>query len=309
MNAIIFTFLAGIALKAVKKDLVVPSWGAFLLSSYVLLSIGLRGGFELAHHGSLTLFYQTLVIMLMGVASTLVYWLWLRVCRIYSRQETIVLAAHYGSVSVATYAVATVVLMSKSIFFKPYFPLFVSVLEFPAIIVGNILLAVTAHKRFSVLAVIQQIIACKSLQMLLGGIVVGVVAHTSIAWFVDPFFFKPFPYVLGVFLFEMGIIVGGQLTGMMQDWRKVVFMGISLSLIGMCIGFIVARILSFDVGDTALLMTMGASASYIAVPASLRSSTDARSLSRALIHALGVSFPFNIMIGIPFYSWIAQTFR
>lgn len=306
MNTIIISFLAGIALRALKKDITVPSWIAFLLSSYILLSIGFKGGFELAHHVSGQLVLQMFVVMAMGVTATLFYWLWLRFCSIYSQQESIVLAAHYGSVSVATYAVAAVMLTTRSISFAPYFPLFVSVLEFPAIIVGNILLSATHKKKFSLSRTLQQVVMCKSLQLLLGAIFLGAVAREWIVCIVEPVFIKPFPFILGLFLFEMGIVVGSQLVQMVAEWRAVVTVALSLSAIGMVLGLITAKILHFGVGDTALLMTMGASASYIAVPASLRASTDSLSLSRALIHALGVSFPFNIMVGIPLYIWIAQ---
>lgn len=306
MNTIIISFLAGIVLRAFKKDITVPSWVAFLLSSYILLSIGFKGGFELAHHISQQLLLQVAVVMMMGISATLLYWVWLRFFSIYSQQESIVLAAHYGSVSVATYAVAAVMLTERSITFAPYFPLFVSVLEFPAIIVGNILLATTHKKRFSFSRTLQQVVMCKSLQLLLGAIFLGAVAREWIIGFIEPVFIKPFPWVLALFLFEMGIVVGSQLVQMVSEWKAVVTVALSLSAIGMVLGLITAKLLHFDVGDTVLLMTMGASASYIAVPASLRASTDSLSLSRALIHALGVSFPFNIMVGIPFYIWIAQ---
>lgn len=309
MNNIIISFLAGIALRTIKKDIIIPSWIAALLSSYILLSIGLKGGFELSHHISYDLMTQVAVIMGMGVAATLLYWGWLRLCSMYSHQESIVLAAHYGSVSIATYAVAGVMLTARNVTFAPYFPLFVSVLEFPAIIVGNILLAVTHKKKFNILRVIQQIFACRSLQILLSAICLGALFRDALAWFVIPIFFTPFQWILGIFLFEMGIVVGSQVAEMMSEWKTVVFMALSLSLIGMLLGLLTAIVLQFGVGDTALLMTMGASASYIAVPASLRSSTNTLSLSRALIHALGVSFPFNIMVGIPFYIWIAQNLR
>lgn len=306
MNTIILSFLAGIALRALKKDITIPSWVAFLLSSYILLSIGFKGGFELAHHLSSQLLLEVTVVMAMGVAATLFYWLWLRFFSIYSHQESIVLAAHYGSVSVATYAVAVVMLTLRSIPFSPYFPLFVSVLEFPAIIVGNILLSATHKKKFSLSHTLRQIVMCKSLQLLLGAIFLGAIAREWIIGFVEPVFIKPFYGVLALFLFEMGIVVGSQLAQIVAEWRVVVTVALSLSAIGMMLGLVTAKILHFGVGDTALLMTMGASASYIAVPASLRASTDSLSLSRALIHALGVSFPFNIMVGIPFYIWVAQ---
>lgn len=309
MNNIIICFLAGIALRTMKKDIIIPSWVAVSLSSYILLSIGLKGGFELAHHVSYALLGQAAVVMGMGVSATLVYWGWLRLCSIYSHQESIVLAAHYGSVSIATYAVAGVMLAAQQISFSPYFPLFVSVLEFPAIIVGNVLLAVTNKKKFNLMRVIQQIFSCRSLQLLLGSIVVGALFREWIACAVVPVFFTPFAWVLCIFLFEMGIVVGSQIAEILSSWKTVVFMALSLSTIGMLLGLLTALFLQCDVGDTVLFMTMGASASYIAVPASLRASTDTRSLSRALIHALGVSFPFNIMVGIPFYIWIAQNLR
>lgn len=300
-DPIIYFFLLGIISRLVKSDLYIPRVAYDMISIYLLISIGLKGGIEVREFLHPQLMMQAGWVILYSALFTLIAFGVMKLLRFYSDNDAACIAAHYGSVSIVTYAVASAILINEAISYEPYMPLFLALMEFPAIIVGAFLLQQSEVSEKSIMNVLHEAFTGKSIFLLLISIVIGVcVGHHGIAP-IKPFFIDMFKGVLALFLIQMGIVVGEQMHDIRRNFFKIVTTGILLSLIGAALGLVAAMLMGLSQGGAILLMTLGASASYVAVPASLSASYPKANLPLALSHSLGVTFPFNVLIGIKMY--------
>ena len=304
-DPIVLFFLLGLAAGIARADLRLPPAIYEFLTILLLLSIGLKGGVELAKQPFGALLPQMLAVVLMGILLPLAAYPVLRFAGRLARADAASIAAHYGSVSVGTYAVAAAYLTYRQVAFEEYMPVFLVLLEMPAIVVG-ILLARGVDRNTPWRVVAREVLLGKSIVLLLGGLLIGWVAGPQGIEPVEGLFFDLFKSVLALFLLEMGLIAAGQVGSLRRHGLFLIVFGIVMPLVAGALGVGLGWMLGLSVGGTALLATLAASASYIAVPAAMRLSVPEANPTLSLAASLGVTFPFNILAGIPLYHRLAE---
>ncbi|SDU33939.1 sodium-dependent bicarbonate transport family permease [Halopseudomonas salegens] len=303
-DPVVLFFVFGLFAGLVKSELKLPAALYDTLSIILLLAIGLHGGVELAAQASPALLGQTLAVLALGIVLPLIAFPLLRGLR-FNRIDAASIAAHYGSVSAGTFAVVIAYLLARDIMFESYMPLFVAVLEVPAIIVG-ILLAKGIRRDTDWKALGHEVFLGKSIMLLLGGLIIGVLAGKEAIQPLEPFYTSMFKPVLALFLLEMGLIASRQLGSLRQSGISLVLFALLFPLLGALLSGLLGHAIGLSVGGITVLATLGASGSYIAVPAAMRLALPEANPALSLTASLGITFPFNILVGIPLYLSFAQ---
>ncbi|WP_240538255.1 sodium-dependent bicarbonate transport family permease [Rhodoferax sp. PAMC 29310] len=305
IDAVILFFLLGLAGGLVRSELKLPPSLYEALTVFLLLSIGLKGGEGLAKQALVPLLPQLGAVMVLGVLQTLIAFGLLRLAGRLGRADAASMAAHYGSVSVATFAVGANWLVTRNIEFEPQLAIFLAVMEVPAIMVGIVLVR-GVSKETNWRALGHETLLGKGVTLLLGGMAIGWAAGPEGLAPLKPFFYDLFKGALALFMLEMGLIVSRQTDELRQRGVLLVSFGVLMPLLSGLLGLGCGLLLNLSVGGMTLLATLAASASYIAVPATMRLAVPEANPSLSLAAVLGVTFPFNILVGIPVYHWLAM---
>lgn len=222
------------------------------------------------------------------------------------RADAASIAAHYGSVSVVTFAVAASFLAAQSIEAESYMALLVALMEAPGIVVGIVLARLGSVQRIAWGALAHEVLFGRSVLLLLGGLAIGAAIGPEGARPIAPLFTDLFKGVLALFRLEMGLVAGGRIGDLKQAGPFLVGFGVVAPLVLALIGALVGRLIGLSTGGTALLATLAASASYIAAPTAMRIAVPEANPALSIGVALGVAFPFNIFVGIPIYLQLAR---
>jgi uncharacterized protein len=310
VDVVVFFFVLGVLARLLKSDLRLPEALYETLTIYLLLAIGLKGGIELSKQPVLALAPQVLSCMALGFAIPFVLYPLARALRL-SVVDAAALSAHYGSVSVVTFAVASATLTRKGIGFESHAPLWVAVMEAPGLIAGILLArlgrdANTAQPRTRWTALAHDLLVGKSVLLLLGGLVIGAVAGVEGTAPIKAVFIDPFKGVLALFLLELGLVAGAKLAEVRRFGVAVLVIGLLVPPLLAVAGALLGVALGLSTGGVALLATLAASASYIAAPTAMRMAVPQANAALSITAALGVTFPFNIVLGIPMYIVMAQ---
>ncbi|NCA68993.1 MAG: sodium-dependent bicarbonate transport family permease [Sphingobacteriia bacterium] len=320
--AVLF-FALGFIARLIKSDLSFPPDLAKILAIYLLVSIGLHGGVELAHADLGEAFAAVFWALVLGLTLPIVGFALLLATKSVAPLDAAAIAAHYGSVSAGTFLTAIAFLASQGVDYERYPLIMLAVMESPAIIIGLLLAswargraARTDHKvikaaetgdKGRLRELLHEALTNGSVVLLIGAMVIGAIADPKAMESLEPFTTDIFMGMLCLFLLEMGMEAGRRFG----DFRRVGLVlggfGLVMPLIGGVIGVLVGHlILGFGVGGTTLVGVLGASASYIAVPPAMRLAIPEANPSLYLTLSLGVTFPFNVVIGIPLYHALAQ---
>ena len=306
IDPIIWFFLFGLFAGAMKSELRLPSQLYDFVSMLLLLTIGLKGGIELAKQPFLSLLPQITIIVSTGFLLPLLVYPVLRYVGKFNKPDSASIAAHYGSVSVGTFAVAVAFMNTHGIDYEQHMALFVVLLEIPAILVG-IVLAKGISKQTKWSEVSREVLLGKGVMLLMGGLLIGWLSGPSGIQSITPLFFDLFKGILALFLLEMGLITALQLGSLRRYGIFLLAFGVMAPVGFAVLGTFLGSILGLSVGGTTILATLFASASYIAVPAAMRVSVPEANPTLSLTASLGITFPFNIIVGIPIYYWLAGT--
>ncbi len=300
---VLFFFLGVIAAVA-KSDLEFPGPLAKGLALYLMVAIGLSGGKELAGRG-----FESSSLVALGGAVFLAFvipvFVYLVLRRFFGRVNAAAIAATYGSVSAVTFIAAMTFLERQGIPFHGSMIAAMALMESPAILVG-IWLAKGNGLPWKVL--LREAALNGSVLLLLGSLFIGMLASQGSGEALHPFFKSIFPGVLCLFLLDMGLISGRRLGDLLRAGWRAVLPALILPPVQALLGIAMAAILGLDKGDALLLAVLAGSASYIAVPAALRVALPEANPGLYLPMALAVTFPFNIVIGIPLYLGIIARF-
>jgi len=305
LDPVLLFFLLGLAAGLLRSELRLPAAVYDLVSMLLLLTIGLKGGIELARQPFGELALQTFAVIAMGVSLPLLAFPVLRFAGHLPRADAASIAAHYGSVSVATYAVGIAHLDSLGIAYEAYLPVFVVLLEMPAIGIG-ILLArrggLAAGGRAGAGRLAHEIFLNKGILLMGGGLVIGAVAGPAGVEPVAPLFVDLFKGALALFLVEMGLIAASRLQDLKQIGPFLVAFGTLMPLAGAAAGTLAGTLAGLSPGGVTMIAILGASASYIAVPAAMRMAVPEARAHLSITASLAITFPFNVLLGIPLYT-------
>lgn len=310
--AILF-FALGFLAQLIRSDLKFPSDLTKSLSIYLLVGIGLHGGIELAKIDVGSAIGAVLAALALGFALPIIAYFILSLVLRIDRLNAAAIAAHYGSVSAGTFVTAVAFLDSQQIAYESHPVIMLAIMESPAIIIG-LLLANMARssggnggQRQVSRELLHDAFTNGSVVLLLGSMLIGAIALPASLGKILPFYDTLFMGALSLFLLDMGMEAARRIGDFRQVGPSLVVFGVVMPLIGATIGLATGHwILGFDVGGTLLVAILGASASYIAVPPAMRLAIPEASPALFLTLSLGVTFPFNVMIGIPLYFAAAQ---
>lgn len=306
LSPMVLAFALGALAVAVRSDLSIPHQVYTALSTYLLLAIGLKGGTQLRDAALSDLALPLVATVALGVVTpVLAYAVARRVMR-FAVADAAALAAHYGSVSAVTFAAALVYVEMSGDAAEPFLPALVVVLEAPAIVLAILIARLRAAEGGSFGAALHEVVTGRSILLLLGGLIIGAVSSQANLDRVAPMFGGLFYGVLVLFLLDMGTVAAQRLreAGPMA-WR-LVGLGVGLPLINGALGVFAGWAAGLGAGGTAVLGSMAASASYIAAPAAVRVALPQANPAFYLTAAIGITFPFNLALGIPLFLEMAR---
>ena len=317
IDVVVLFFILGFIAKLLKSDLRLPEPLYEALSIYLLLAIGLKGGVELSKQSLAAILPQIGVCVALGAATPLLLAPILRRLVGLSPVDSAALAAHFGSVSVVTFAVASTYLNQQGVPFEAHAALWVAVMEAPGIVTG-ILMArwhlqraeaaggTSKVKGASWGTLLHEVLLGKSVLLLMGGLFIGAVMGERGVAPIWPVFGGLFKGVLALFLLELGLVAGARVLDLRRYGLALIVFGVAAPMGLAVAGALAGWGLGLSVGGTALLATLCASASYIAAPTALRVAVPQANAGLSITVAIGITFPFNIVLGIPAYLRLAQ---
>lgn len=304
----ILFFVLGLMAAFVRSDLSIPEGAAKFMSLYLLLAIGFKGGHSLAEHG---LRSELLVAILAGLLlSFLIPFLAFMLLRVMARLDAMnaaAVAGHYGSISIVTFVAATSLLELSGVAFDGYMVAVAASMEVPAILSALWIAHRYSGDREATGGVpARELFANGSVLLLTGAFVIGAVTQDKGMQMIAPFVVTPFVGILCLFLLDMGISAGRSLSANRHMLNPGLFsFGLVMPITGALLGWASGSMIGLQTGSLFLLMVLAASASYIAVPAAMRIALPKAESGIYLTLSLGVTFPFNITVGLPLYLWLA----
>lgn len=303
--AVMFFFLGMLAVLA-RSDLEIPQSISKLMSLYLLLAIGFKGGVELGHSGITGDILVTLLAAVLMSAIVPVYCFFI-LRKFISTHDGAAIAATYGSISAVTFITAVAFLEVMDIHSSGYMVAAMALMESPAIIVGLILYRMYAKKDesdadgFSWSKLIREACFNGSVFLIVGSLIIGFLSTEKHAASMSVFTNDLFKGVLALFLLDMGLIAGRRLNALTDAGFKLIAFSVLVPLLNAVIAIFISNMLDLSIGDALLFTVLCASASYIAVPAAMRLSIPQANASLYVTMSLAVTFPFNIIIGLPLY--------
>ena len=327
--AILF-FVFGVLAGAVKSNLEIPPAISRFLSLYLLMALGLKGGFALSESGLTREVGASLgaAVALAVVVPLAGYWV---LKKFISGFDAAAVAATYGSVSAVTFVTAVQYLENQNIAYGGHMAAAMALMESPAIVLA-VIFANTLRQQQSAAAllpiggsvaalgqasftsgvsmkkVLHESLTDGAQLLLLGAMVVGMLTGESGKTAMEPFSVDLFKGMLAFFLLDMGLMAARNLPQVRGRSPWLIAYAILGPIFHATLALGLAMGLNLTVGNAALLMVLAASASYIAVPAVLRYAIPEANPSLYFGLSLGVTFPLNIIVGIPAYAAVAQYF-
>ncbi|MEX0350773.1 MAG: sodium-dependent bicarbonate transport family permease [Paracoccaceae bacterium] len=303
----ILFFVLGLIAAFARSDLSIPSGAAKFMSLYLLLSIGFKGGASLAEHGIGT---DVLVAILSGVLlSFLLPFVAYGLLRLITRLDALnaaAVAGHYGSISIVTFVTATSLLELSGVAYDGFMVAVAAAMEVPAILSALWLAHRAGQGGAKTTGLWRDLLANGSIVLLTGAFVIGAVTGGKGMQMIAPFIVTPFTGILCLFLLDMGLAAGRSLIANRNMLSPGLFLfGVAMPVIGALFAFVLGQMAGLAEGSLFLLMVLSASASYIAVPAAMQIALPKAEAGIYLTLSLGVTFPFNITIGLPLFLWLA----
>jgi len=309
-SPVILCFVLGLAAALARSDLTFPEAVAKGMSLYLLFAIGFKGGASVAAHGADAALG---LAVLAGVALSfglpiLAFALLRLLARRVSAVDAAAVAGHYGSISIVTFVAATALLAAQGLEAEGYLVAVAAAMEAPAIVTALWLATRGGGGAKLDGEAWREILLNGSIVLLLGAFAIGWITGERGMAEVAPLIVTPFKGVLCLFLLDMGLVAGRglrQARGIVTP--GVLAFGVLMPLAGGALGLATGLGLGLSAGGIAVLATLAGSASYIAVPAAMRVALPQANPALYLTLALGITFPFNLILGIPLWIALATT--
>jgi len=318
LSPIVLAFILGIVTKVVKSELSLPKDLYSTLSIYLLLALGLKGGVELAESTFQVIAWPAIVTIALGCITPVTAYLIMRHFGRFGQVDAAALAAHYGSVSAVTFIAANQFVGQMGRTAEGFMPTLLTLLESPGI---HIALAIGALKRAKThaldstaekktnSAIFHEILTARSMILLVGGLIIGLLMGAKAYEPIKPFFETGFKGALVLFLLEMGIVAGARLSDLKKVGLPLISLGILIPILHGGLGVLLGHWSGLSIGGATVLGAMAASASYIAAPPAVRMTLPEANPTYYLTASLAVTFPFNLVLGIPLFfklsEWLA----
>ncbi|MGE0009963.1 MAG: sodium-dependent bicarbonate transport family permease [Candidatus Babeliales bacterium] len=307
---ILFFFL-GLLASFLRVDLKIPQPIPKFLSLYLLLVIGFNGGVEL-HEAGIDATIAVTLLAAIGMALFVPCYTYFIARTRLNVYDSAAMGATYGSVSAITFITATSFLNSLGIAFGGYMVACLALMESPAIIVGLWFVqkyAPDEEGRYQETSVWREALLNSSVFLIMGSLIIGMITGVSGQQELAPFTQGIFKGMLCLFMLDMGLLAAKRMVDVRYSGLFLVACGLVIPLINALLGIGISYMLSLSTGDMLLFTVLCAGASYIAVPAALRLAVPEANPGYYLPMALGITFPFNILIGLPLYLYIIQLLK
>lgn len=303
-DIVVMFFLLGLVAGLLRSDLSLPKAAYDTISLLLMLTIGLKGGMSLYNNLSWQLVPQLGVVIMIGALIPVLLLPVLRRLIGLNLEDSASIAAHYGSVSAGTFAVALAYVEARNIPFAPEVTLYLVAMELPAIIVGLLL-----YRRLQPAGTVQptmsklwhEALTSRGVVLLLGGVIIGMMYGPQQGAAVTDLYTGAFKAVLALFLLEMGLTAAETFRPIpWARWRLLVFALVAPPILALA-GIAAALMLEMPLGSAIILASLTASASYIAAPVAIRGAIPSADIGLAMLASLGLTFPFNVIVGISLY--------
>jgi hypothetical protein len=302
----VLAFLLGVLAALLRSDVRLPDAVHTALSSYLLLAIGLKGGAGLRQAGLAEVAVPVLAAVALGVVTPLLAWGALRALTRLGPVDRAAVTAHYGSTSLVTFTAAVALLESQDEPYEAYAATLLAVLEVPGILVGLLLAGGAAAAGSGRAEAVREVLTGRSILLLTGGLAIGALSTPASYDAVAPLFVTLFPGVLVLFLLDLGVLAGRRLRDVPAAGPGLVVAAIAIPVVNGSLGVLVGTAVGLSPGGAALLGVLTGSASYIAAPAAVRLALPQANPAYYLTSSLGITFPFNLVLGIPLYLALAR---
>lgn len=310
LSPMVLAFGLGVVAARLKSDLKFPDSLYTSLTIYLMVAIGVKGGYKL----SITPFSEVILPAAAAVAiSCLIplwtYWIMRRVGN-FNNYNAAALAAHYGSVSAVTFSATLAFYDSQQLSYEGFMPSLLAIMEVPAILVAIGLSRMASSEAGSASAIqlkdlMKELFVGKGSILLIGFLCIGYISGSKGWKQIAPLFDLPFKGVLTLFLLEAGLVAGRKLSDLKKSGRFLTIFGIIMPVLHACFGIYIGKLTGLSLTGSTILGVLSASASYIAAPAACRVALPEANPSYYLTASLAITFPFNITVGIPLYHFIA----
>ncbi len=308
-DIVVMFFLLGLLAGLVKSDLEIPKAAYDVLSLLLMLTIGLKGGMALYGNMGWYLLPELLGVTFLGVLIPSIIYPFSRKIMKLNIADSASFAAHYGSVSAGTFAVALAYAESQSLQVGGQVTLYLVLLELPAILFGILifkhLTAEKADTKSSSAHLLREALTSRGVILLAGGVIIGWMYGPLEGAVVTDLYTGAFKGILALFLLEMGLVAADALAKISFDKVRVILFAVVAPSFLALFGFASGKLLGLGDGSVLVLASLTASASYIAAPVAIKTAIPKADIGLVMLASLGLTFPFNVLIGIPLYhSWL-----
>jgi len=305
LTAPVIAFIVALLVTLLRFDVRLPEALYPILSTYLLLAIGIKGGRSLSTTSPGEIWLPLVGAVVLGVVTPLVAYVLFRFVGSLNIVNSAALAAHYGSVSAVTFTVLIASLDSRDISYEGFVAGLLAILEIIGIVVA-LFIAGRGSPGTNWREGLSEVIRGRSIALLVTGMLIGaIVGETRLAP-VDPLFVGLFTGALTLFLVEMGVVAAQRLRDVASAGPRVALLAIVIPFLNGVLGALVGAAAGLSTGGVAVMATLAASASYIAAPAAVRIALPEASPGIYVTASLGITFPFNLTVGIPIYIALAQ---
>ncbi len=309
LSPAVLAFVLGLFARLIRGDLSLPKDAFGLIAAYLLFAIGLKGGVELFHAPIRAVAWPAVATVILGCVTPVTAYLVLRkFCRL-GAADSAGVAAHYGSVSAVTFIAAQSFVAAQAFAAEGFMPTLVTVLESPGINIALAIGLMTAGGGRRLSHALHEVFTSRGLLLLVGGLIVGLVMGEKNWGDVSLFYDTKGPIFRGslcLFLLHMGAIAGERLADLKKVGPRLLAFAVLLPIAHGALGVWLGHLAGLSVGGSAVLGAMSASASYIAAPPAVRLTLPDANPTYSLTCSLGITFPFNILLGIPLYFEMAR---
>lgn len=311
VSPVVLCFLLGILARILKSDLAIPEAVQQGLSIYLLLAIGLKGGAAISVQPAASLLLPSVLTLAIGAITPVSAFYLMRSLGRLGIPDAAAVAAHYGSVSVVTFLAAGEAAGRAGQAAESFLPALVALLEVPGIVIALLFAgrAPGSEGAATWRKALHEVLTGKSIVLLLGGLAIGWLCGPERLEDVQPFFASAFKGALCLFMIDLGLAAGRRLRDARLAGVRLLVLGCLIPLLHGALGVFGATWAGLSEGGAAVFGAMAGSASYIAAPAAVRVALPRANPAYYLTLSLGITFPFNLAVGIPLYQKLAALFH